>query len=93
MLSAMDAEDGSGGLFISRNSFDLQYPEHPVNSWTSLLKGPLSTRGWAGHFRNINCRLGLYTLQKLASCGSAVHTLYLKISHLKYAVASLTVKF
>ena len=61
MLSAADTEDGSGGLFIPRTSFGLQYPEHPINYWTSLLKGPLSTRGWAFQEHQLSPRIVHFT--------------------------------
>jgi hypothetical protein len=65
MLSAADSEDGSGGLFIPRTSFGLQYPEHPINYWTSLLKGPLSTRGWAFQEHQLSPRIVHFTKTRI----------------------------
>ena len=90
MISVADAEDGSGGLFIPRTSFDLQYPRNPVNSWTSLLKGPLSTRGWAFQEHQLSPRIVHFTKPRIL--WSAAHALHLKASHLKYTVVSLAVE-
>ncbi|KAE9369225.1 HET-domain-containing protein [Stipitochalara longipes BDJ] len=65
MLSAADAEDGSGGLFIPRTSLDLQNLENPVNSWTSLLKGPLGTRGWAFQEYQLSPRIVHFTKTRI----------------------------
>ncbi|KAH8770363.1 heterokaryon incompatibility protein-domain-containing protein [Hyaloscypha finlandica] len=58
VLSALDAEDGSGGLFIPRtHSTPLTSSILSLGQWESMLNGPLSTRGWAFQEQQLSPRI------------------------------------
>jgi hypothetical protein len=68
VLSALDAEDGSGGLFIPRNSYSSPSSSQiSLNNeqWTSMLRGPLSTRGWAFQEHQLSPRIIHFTKARI----------------------------
>ena len=62
VLSALDAEDGSRGLFIPRNpSPQPSQISLDHEQWNSMLQGPLSTRGWAFQEHQLALRIIHFT--------------------------------
>jgi hypothetical protein len=62
VLSALDAEDGSRGLFIPRDpSPQPSQISLDHEQWNSMLQGPLSTRGWAFQEHQLALRIIHFT--------------------------------
>jgi hypothetical protein len=57
VLSALDAEDGNGGLFIPRIYSTSLTSSTLLEKWESMLNGPLSTRGWAFQEQQLSPRI------------------------------------
>ena len=65
MLSALDAEDGTDGLFIPTLLNPKSSPINHLAKWSLNLTGRLSTRGWAFQEHQLSTRIVHFTKSRL----------------------------